>query len=86
MRTATTGVPTQREPELLVQTIVVIGGSARETPQRHRAADCNRPQKSAKASGICFEGCECVGGIVALSLTMPRHRRPHEPQNCEHGR
>ena len=28
MRTATTASPTQREPELVGQTVVVIGGSA----------------------------------------------------------
>ena len=40
MTTATTAVPTQREPELLGQTVVVIGGSAGiglETARRARA-------------------------------------------------
>ena len=40
MTTATTALPTQREPELLGQTVVVIGGSAGiglETARRARA-------------------------------------------------
>jgi len=40
MSTATTASPTQREPELLGQTVVVIGGSAGiglETARRARA-------------------------------------------------
>src|SRR6516164_10552572 len=40
MTSATTSVPTQREPELLGQTVVVIGGSAGiglETARRARA-------------------------------------------------
>src|SRR5882672_5880891 len=44
MSTATTATPTQREPELLGQTVVVIGGSAGiglETARRARAEGAN---------------------------------------------
>jgi NAD(P)-dependent dehydrogenase (short-subunit alcohol dehydrogenase family) len=45
MSTATTGPPAQREPELLGQTVVVIGGCAGiglETARRARAEGAKR--------------------------------------------
>ena len=57
MSTGTTAAPTQREPELLGQTVVVIGGSAGiglETARRARAEgakrDPHRPESRAPAS------------------------------------
>ena len=57
MSNATTASPIQREPELLGQTVVVIGGSAGiglETARRARAegakADPHRPESRAPAA------------------------------------
>ena len=50
MRTATTGSPTQREPELLGQTVVVIGGSAGialETERRAARAGLAEKERAA---------------------------------------
>jgi NAD(P)-dependent dehydrogenase (short-subunit alcohol dehydrogenase family) len=81
MTTTTTAVSTQREPELLGQTVVVIGGSAGiglETARRARAegatgsagrlADAAQLRKEAPYKTHCFR----AGWMTARAVCSPQ--------------
>src|SRR6478672_3635474 len=72
MKTATTAVSTRREPELLGQTVVVLGGSSGiglETARRARAEGANLILTGRDPEKLHRIGLELSASISAFDLT-----------------
>jgi NADP-dependent 3-hydroxy acid dehydrogenase YdfG len=81
MTTATTGFPTLREPQLLGQIVVVIGGSADiglETARRARAEGANGVLTGRDPARLQRAAAE-IGALRVRPATTSRHRRSKSP-------